>query len=417
MPNQHSTTTRLREYINTLLPTAHGHQLKAIFDFVLALIDQQTCCQAQLARFFDNTEAASKRLSRLLHNPRLSVAEMSRATARMIMVQLPLAGPVRLTLDWTIEDQQYLLVASLTIGRRAIPLWWQAYGEDQLKDRMSDIERSMVRTLFEDVLCEVDRRRFIFTADRGFASVELFDLLDELGISFIIRSKGNVKVLMDGKWRKLSTLYLKRNQRRRSLGRLWYCESDRRRLHLVQSRARDRKGKWSIWYLVSNRPLERFAIAYTVNFRQSKGMKPYSQDLRERIIDAIETKEETQNEVAQRFSVSLSFVEKLLHRWRKSGSYAAHPHAGGQRRQLTDHSETLRREVEQQPDATLSELRDRVVAANGPRVSPATICRELQRLQLPLKKSRSTRRSVRHPVSRSCAPNSVRGSPNLTPRG
>jgi hypothetical protein len=255
MPNQHSTTTRLREYINALLPDAHGHQLKAIFDFVRALIEQQTCCQAQLARFFDNHESASKRLARLLHNPRLSVAEMARSTARSIMVQLPLAGPLRVSLDWTIEDEQYLLVASLTIGRRAIPLWWQAYREDQLKDRMSDIEHSFVRTLFAEVLGEVDRRRFIFTADRGFASVELFDVLDELGISFIIRSQSNVKVMVDGKWRKLSTLLMKRHQRRRSLGKLWYCESDPRRLHLVQSRARDRHGKWGIWWLVSNRPL------------------------------------------------------------------------------------------------------------------------------------------------------------------
>jgi transposase len=146
-------------------------------------------------------------------------------------------------------------------------------------------------------------------------------------------------------------------------------------------------------------------------------MKPYSQDLRERIIDAIETKEESHSEVAHRFSVSLSFVEKLLHRWRKSGTYAAHPHAGGQRRQLTGHSETLRREVEEQPDATLSELRDRVVAANGPRVSPATICRELQRLQLPLKKSRSTRLSAILSGSRSCAPNSVKPWRDSTSRG
>ncbi len=255
MPNQHSPATRLREYINALLPEAHGHQLKAIFDFVLALIDHQTCCQAQLARFFDNHEAASKRLARLLHNPRLSVAEMARSTARLMMVQLPLVGPVRITLDWTIEAEHYLLVASLTIGRRAIPLWWQAYREAQLADRMSDIERSFVRTLFAEVLCEIDRRRFIFTADRGFAAVELFDVLNELGISFIIRSKGNVKVRFDGRWRKLSTLVMPRNQRRRSLGTLWYCASDPRRLHLVQSRARDRKGKWGIWYLVSNRPL------------------------------------------------------------------------------------------------------------------------------------------------------------------
>lgn len=32
---------RAGEYINALLPDAHGHQLKAIFDFVLALIDFQ----------------------------------------------------------------------------------------------------------------------------------------------------------------------------------------------------------------------------------------------------------------------------------------------------------------------------------------------------------------------------------------
>jgi len=278
-------TTRLREYIKTLLPHAHGHQLKAIFNFVLALIDEQTCCQAQLARFFDNHESASKRLSRLLHNPRLSVAEMACSKARLMMVQLPLVGPVRVSLDWTIEDQQYLLVASLTLGRRAIPLWWQAYREDQLTDRRSHIERSFVRTLFDEVLCEVDRRRFIFTADRGFASVELFDLLDELGISFIIRSKGSVNVLIDGTWRNLSSLHLKRNQRRRTLGKLWYCESDRRRLHLVQSRARDRTGKWGIWYLVSNRPLSPYTatseygrrFSCEEGFRDAKSMLGFAE--------------------------------------------------------------------------------------------------------------------------------------------
>ncbi len=285
MPNQHSTATRLREYIKALLPDAHGHQLKAIFDFVLALIEQQTCCQAQLVRFFDNHEAASKRLARLLHNPRLSVAEMARSTARLIMVQLPLVGPLRVTLDWTIEAEQYLLVASLTIGRRAIPLWWQAYRADQLTERMSDIERSFVRTFFAEVVGEIDRRRFIVTADRGFASVELFDVLNELGISFIIRSKGNVKVRFDGRWRKLSTLVMKRNQRRRSLGTLWYCERDPRRLHLVQSRARDQQGKWGIWYLVSDCPLScmkatsEYARRFSCEegFRDAKRMLGFAQ--------------------------------------------------------------------------------------------------------------------------------------------
>ena len=112
-------------------------------------------------------------------------------------------------------------------------------------------------------------------------------------------------------------------------------------------------------------------------------MKPYSQGLRDRIIDALEAGDASQPTIAVRFCVSLSFVEKLGQRFRRSGSSAAKPHAGGRRRALTDHTALLRREVEHQPEATLEELRERLAAAPGPRVSPATICRELQRLQLP----------------------------------
>ena len=54
-----TTATRLREYIAFMLPWAHGHQLKAIGDYVAAIIEQQTACQAQLARYFGNQEAAS----------------------------------------------------------------------------------------------------------------------------------------------------------------------------------------------------------------------------------------------------------------------------------------------------------------------------------------------------------------------
>lgn len=124
-------------------------------------------------------------------------------------------------------------------------------------------------------------------------------------------------------------------------------------------------------------------------------MKAFSQDLRERVIQAIQQNEETQVEIAEHFKVSLSFLEKLWRRWRTSASCAAKPHAGGPVRQLKDHTATLRAAVAQQPDATLPELGACVVAAQGPAVSSATLCRELQRLDLPLKKSRCTPMSGR----------------------
>jgi transposase len=125
-------------------------------------------------------------------------------------------------------------------------------------------------------------------------------------------------------------------------------------------------------------------------------MKPYSQDIRERVVHALEVQEQSQVEVARRFDVSISFVEKLWRRWRTTGSCAALPHAGGRRLSLGGHRDTIRHEVAKQPDITLEELCERVVEAGGAKVSLKTMCIELKRLRLPRKKSRSTPVSVTH---------------------
>jgi hypothetical protein len=272
---RHSLTTRLREYISLVLPDAHGHQRKAVADFVLALISEQTCCQATLARFFDNFEAASKRLSRLLHNARLEAEELALSHARALVERLPLAGPVRLALDWTTEDSQHLLVASVRVGGRALPLYWRSYHDTELKERMSLYERRFVRALFGEVLAGVARRRLLLTADRWFADVDLLDLLDEMGVSYVIRTKSNYHVRVDGLWRRLDSLGWRTNQRRRAWGRVWYCEGDPRRVYLAQARARDAKGRWGIWHLLSNRPLSAVGMTreYARRFACEEGFR------------------------------------------------------------------------------------------------------------------------------------------------
>lgn len=272
---QHSLTTRLGEYISLILPDAHGHQQKAITDFVLAVMMVQSCCQATLARFFDNFEAASKRLFRLLHNSRLDTEKLARAHASALAMRLPAEGSVRLALDWTTEDSQHLLVASLSVGRRAVPLYWRAYTDAELKQRMSLYEREFVRALFADVLSVVARRRFVLTADRWFADVSLLDLLNELGISYVIRTKANYKVRVEGRWRRLDSLRWTKNQRRRAWGRVWYTEGDPRHVFLVQARQRDREGRWGIWHLVSNRNLSahRMAAEYARRFTCEEGFR------------------------------------------------------------------------------------------------------------------------------------------------
>jgi putative transposase len=122
-------------------------------------------------------------------------------------------------------------------------------------------------------------------------------------------------------------------------------------------------------------------------------MKPYSQDLRERAIAALEAGK-TQAAVAEQFGIHKSTLEKWWYRWRDTGSCAAQPYRSGPPRMLQTCDTFIRGEVKQHPDVTLSELCERVAEAKDVSASPSMMCRTLQVLRLPRKKSRSTTASV-----------------------
>jgi transposase len=112
-------------------------------------------------------------------------------------------------------------------------------------------------------------------------------------------------------------------------------------------------------------------------------MAAYSQDLRQRVLDAIARKEGSLRQIARRFAVSLSFVVRLLQLHRRTGSSDPKPPGGGHPAALgPDDLERLQELVRQQPDATLEELRQRL----GASCSLTTIWRALEKLRLPRKK-------------------------------
>lgn len=267
--------TRLRQYINAAFAGQHGHRRIAIADFVLALVEIKSGRQAALARGFDNFEAAAKRLSRLLHNPKLDLATAVEAHALWLVARLPRTGLIRIAIDWTSEGTQHLLVASLLVGRRAVPLLWRAYASTELKGRQRGYEHDVMRVLVERILAGVDPARVLVTCDRGFGDVATLDVLDALGVGYIIRAKSSVHVEVDRQWRALGTLRFRTNQRRRSLGRVRYCASAPRRVYLTQARATDRQGRWGIWYLLANRRLKADAACteYARRFGCEEGFR------------------------------------------------------------------------------------------------------------------------------------------------
>lgn len=119
------------------------------------------------------------------------------------------------------------------------------------------------------------------------------------------------------------------------------------------------------------------------------GMKAYSTDLRERVIESVESGECNIPEAARRYKVSEPSIERWLARQRKTGTCAPLPHAGGPARKLATVEAAMRAAVKAQPDATLQELCELVEKETKIKSAPSMMQPELVRRKLPRKKSRS----------------------------
>lgn len=113
-------------------------------------------------------------------------------------------------------------------------------------------------------------------------------------------------------------------------------------------------------------------------------MAAFSTDLRQRVVVAYDAQEGSQQQIADRFKVSYSWVRKILRQRRDTGSIEPLPHGGGHTPLLDDAAcRRLREAVKADNDATLAEL----VEASGVACSVTTVFRALGRLELPRKKS------------------------------
>jgi hypothetical protein len=52
-------------------------------------------------------------------------------------------------MDWTSEAHQHLLVVSLVVGRRAMPICWRAYDHTVLKGRRKRDELAVITRAFK----------------------------------------------------------------------------------------------------------------------------------------------------------------------------------------------------------------------------------------------------------------------------
>jgi transposase len=115
-------------------------------------------------------------------------------------------------------------------------------------------------------------------------------------------------------------------------------------------------------------------------------MRAFSNDLRERIVAAVERGQHTLRQLADLFMVDVSVIVRLRQRQRQTGSIEPKPHGGGRQPKLDEVAQTRLLElVRQHPDATLAELRQQLGVVCG----LTTIHRALKRHGITRKKKTS----------------------------
>ena len=117
-------------------------------------------------------------------------------------------------------------------------------------------------------------------------------------------------------------------------------------------------------------------------------MKPYSMDLRERVLAACDAGAGA-GAVAERFAVSASWVRRLKQRRRDDGRIAPRSPRNGRVPKLAAHADAIRALIAATPDLTLAELRAKL----GVAVALGTLWAAVAGLGLTVKKKSTGRPS------------------------
>jgi transposase len=120
-------------------------------------------------------------------------------------------------------------------------------------------------------------------------------------------------------------------------------------------------------------------------------MQSYSQDLRERVLRALD-RGERPTEIARRFEVSRVWVYQVRDRLRQTGERSSYPIGGHRRSRLAGLEPVLRAWIEAEPDLTLAEMQQRL-SGRGVSIKLGALWHQLNNWNLSFKKNLARQRA------------------------
>jgi len=119
--------------------------------------------------------------------------------------------------------------------------------------------------------------------------------------------------------------------------------------------------------------------------------RPYEDDLRRKFLSAYDAGEETLEELAERFLVSVGWAKKISAQRNRTGQAERVRHRAGRKPHAgPEAQQQVRAWIEAKPDLTLAEIQAKLRSEAAVRLSLPQIWHLLRKLGLRLKKSHST---------------------------
>lgn len=266
--------------VGEIFEDVHGQRLDALANYsaatmkaVRAGVHAIGAAYAEMAEI--KPKHGIKQFDRFLSNRGIDVDKLRPEWARFVLGG---RNQALLALDWTdFEEDDHATLSMYVVTRhgRATPLAWQTVKKSELKGQRTAIEQAFIEKVHASIPPEVD---ITLLADRGFGDQVLYDVLELLGWSFVIRFRGSILVEHDGIQQPASEWLSPSGRARKMAGAR--VTADRTHVGAVVT-ARAKKMR-EAWYLATNLDKEtastivkmygrRFTIEET--FRDQKDLR------------------------------------------------------------------------------------------------------------------------------------------------
>ena len=201
---QEDIAREIAEFLLKVNPNIRKTQLNIIPYIVIGMILGESSLSIDIAKNLKDDfsrvqlDSIIKRIKRLYTNPYFDPYEFYDLVIKYVISSYKKKHPddrVHIIFDHMFSHDNYtVFMLTMRVGKQGIPLWFRCFegktSDDAFSTSMIKDGISYVSSLFEG------KYDLIFLADRWFNSTELYDHIDKLGHTYVIRLRDNHKILI-----------------------------------------------------------------------------------------------------------------------------------------------------------------------------------------------------------------------------